>query len=96
MVGAISLQEDIMGMEDRGENSAILDTLSLKNSQEERSTRQLGVQEMGQGGARDGNTVIVGIRWYLQLWKSRKECEDDVCESTLYKTQCCFYNYHFQ
>lgn len=69
MVGAISLQEDIMGMEDRGENSTILDNLSLKNSQEERSPRQLGAQEMGQGGARDGNTVIVGIRWYLQLWK---------------------------
>lgn len=47
MAGAVSLQGDSMGMEDRGEISTISDTLSLKNSQEERCTRQLGAQEMG-------------------------------------------------
>lgn len=63
MLGAISLQEDIMGMEDRFEISSILDTLSLKNSQEERSTRQLGVQEIA-GGWEGGQGWEYSYCWH--------------------------------
>lgn len=53
MLGTTSLQEDIAGVDDRVEIGTILDTLSLKNIQEERSTRQLGGQDRrpGESGA---------------------------------------------
>lgn len=86
MLGAISLQEDIMGMEDRFEISTILDTLRTVKKRDPLGSWEYRRLRGDGREARDGNTVIVGIRWYLSLWKSRKECKGDMCEKTLYKT----------
>lgn len=63
----IPLQEDTVGLEDWVERSTILDILSLKNIQEERSNRRLAVQTGRWGEVRGGDTHlgITGIGWYL-------------------------------
>lgn len=62
-----SLQEDTVDLEDWVEISTILDILSLKNIQEERSNRQLAVQTRRWGKVRGGDTHlgITSIGWYL-------------------------------
>lgn len=49
-----TIAEDIAGMKDWVEISAVLDTLSLKNIQEERSSRQLEVQNRRLGASGTG------------------------------------------
>lgn len=88
----ISLQEDIVDMEDWVGISATLDILSLKNIQEERFNRQLEVQDRRLGEVRGGYTHsgIVSIRRHVWLWKSRQQCEEAICQSILYNIRCCF------
>lgn len=88
----ISLQEDIVDLEDWVEISTLLDIPNLKNIQEERSSNT--EQEIGES---QGWGYALGIYWHRVVfiaWESRREYEDDRCESILY-TMGSFYNYHF-
>lgn len=98
MPGTTSLQEDVVGMKDWDEISTILDILSFKSIQEERSDRQLEAQNrrLGESG--------IGLHiWGLLASSIICSCGDkeknlkkmDMYKSTLYNIWCCFYNHHF-